>query len=95
MWGAGFVCFAKLYNLIQQYATPGISPLPNSSQVHCGLQSPARMRYGKIRLAAIHALKFRLLTVAIRGAAIFLVTIRGLRTADCHFEQRYIFVRGV
>jgi hypothetical protein len=38
------------------------------------------------------ALKFRRMTVAIRGAIIFSVTIRGLITAVCH-GQRYTFER--
>jgi hypothetical protein len=56
----------------------------------------AKIRCGNVRYAAIRH-QIKRLAVVIRGAAIFLMPIRGERTANCHGPQYTcsIQVRGL
>jgi hypothetical protein len=94
MAGTGIRSFSELHSQMPQIATTGIVPW------HTALKWTAD---SALRLPGIHAvrsnlwqsaLKFILLSVAIRVTVILFVAILSLNAADCHNPRR-TFERGI
>jgi hypothetical protein len=87
MAGTGFRYVATFHAPNPRFATTRITPWQTALKYTADCQAPLS---GSSPGLWQSALKFRLLTVAIRDADIFLVAILGDQTADCH-SPRYTF----
>jgi hypothetical protein len=91
--GTGIHSLAKLRAQILWFATTEITPWQTVLKCTADCQAPhsGNKEYMRpVRPERQSALKFRLLSVAMRSTVILIVAIRGLNTADGH-NPRYTF----
>jgi hypothetical protein len=89
MAGTGIRSFAKLRGQIPRIATTGIAPWQTALKWTADCQAPRSGCQVAVRSSLWQsALKFILLSVAIRATVILFVTIRSLNAADCHNPRR-------